>query len=462
MKSPNSPSSSSGFTTQFAPHENDIYKCVQCGFCLNSCPTYLETGLEAESPRGRLTLMKAVNEGRLELTDQVARHWDLCLQCRACEVACPSGVPYGRAMMGLRAEMAQRVERPWRVRFARTMGFKRILPRPKVMRAVGRATRFFQRSRMRDFVRRNILQRGPAYLASAESAMPLVGDDFFVADGSTTYPVGTPKARVNLLAGCVMTMMDAETMRATVRVLAHNGYEVHVPLEQGCCGSLNLHAGERDSARQMVERNAEAFLSNEPDAIVTVSAGCGSTMKEYGELIPDSAGAEEIADRTKDIHELLVESEVKPPSSPMPITVTFQDPCHLLSTQRISDPPRQLLRLIEGLELVDLHEPNICCGSAGTYSLSQRDMSLRLGDRKARNIAATGAEVVATANPGCMSQLQSSLGRIGSTTRVAYVVDLLDAAYRNGGDYAQTVYTGAGALTSDSEAAEVAAPGVTA
>lgn len=462
MKSPNSPRSASGFTTQFAPKEEDIYKCVQCGFCLNSCPTYLETGLEAESPRGRLTLMKAVNEGRLELTEDVARHWDLCLQCRACEVACPSGVPYGRAMIGLRAEMSQRVKRPARVRFARAMGFKRILPRPKLMRAVGRATRAFQRSRMRDFVRRNILDRGPAYIASAESAMPLVGDDFFVADGSTTYPSGTPLARVNLLAGCVMTMMDAETMRATVRVLAHNGYEVHVPLNQGCCGSLNLHAGERATARQMIERNADALLANHPDAIVTVSAGCGSTMKEYDELIPDSPGAEEIAHKTRDIHELLTEAEVKPPSSPMPMTVTFQDPCHLLSTQRISDPPRRLLRLINGLELVDLKEPNICCGSAGTYSLSQREMSVRLGERKARNIAATGAQVVATGNPGCASQLQSSLARIGCKTKVAYVVDLLDAAYRKGGDYAQTVYTGAGALTSDREAADAAAPGVTA
>ena len=460
MKSANSPTSPSGFTTPFAPQEDDIYKCVQCGFCLNSCPTYLETGLEAESPRGRLTLMKAVNEGRLELTEQVARHWDLCLQCRACEVACPSGVPYGRAMIGLRAEMAHRVKRPPRVRFARTVGLRRILPRPKVMRAVGRTVRFFQRSKVRNFVRRTILRRGPAYLGATERSMPLIGDDFFVADGSITYPDGTPKAKVNLLAGCVMTMMDAPTIRAAVRVLAHNGYEVRVPLNQGCCGSLNLHAGERVSAMQMVERNAEALLSNEPDAIVTVSAGCGSTMKEYGELLPDLHGAEELAHRTKDVHELLTEDEVKPPSSPMAATVAFQDPCHLLSTQRISEPPRQLLRLIKGLELVDLNEPNICCGSAGTYSLSQREMSVRLGDRKARNVESTGADIVATANPGCASQLQSSLERIGYDAKVAYVVDLLDAAYRKGGDYAQTVYTGAGALTSESEAAEVAAPGV--
>lgn len=449
MKSVSNSAGPSGFTTQFAPSESDIYKCVQCGFCLNACPTYLETGLEAESPRGRLTLMKAVNEGRLELTNEVARHWDLCLQCRACEVACPSGVPYGRAMMSVRAEMAERVKRPMRVRMARRIGLRRMLARPKLMRTAGRFVRGYQRSSFSGFVRRRVLRRAPSYMRAAESSMPKVADDFFIADGSVTYPTGEVQGKVNLLAGCVMTIMDPDTMRAAVRVLAHNGYEVRVPESQGCCGSLNLHAGERVTAREMVANNVESLLAGEPDAVVTVSAGCGSTMKEYEEILPDLEGAEELAHKTVDVHELLADGNVKPPTASMPIDVTYQDPCHLLSTQRISVAPRQLLNLIDGVRIIDLPEPNICCGSAGTYSLSQREMSERLGNRKAANIASTGAQTVATANPGCASQLASALARNGHDTQVSYVVDLLDSAYRKGSDYAQTVYTGAGALARD-------------
>lgn len=461
MKTPQQTTQNSGFKTRFAPREEDIYKCVQCGFCLNSCPTYLETGLEAESPRGRLTLMKAVNEGRLDLTPDVAKHWDLCLQCRACEVACPSGVPYGRAMISLRAEMTERVERPARVNLARRFGFKTLLARPGAMRAVGRLTRFYQRSPLRGFAR-SLLARAPRYLRDAEASMPDMADDFFVADDSVTMPVGNPVGRVSLLAGCVMTMMHPETMRAAVRVLTHNGYQVHLPAGQGCCASMNLHAGERETAREMVATNVNALLALDVDAVVTVSAGCGSTMKEYGELLPDVEGAEELAHKVRDIHELLVAGPFRPPSGAMPLQVAYQDPCHLLSTQRISQPPRQLLQSIDGLELVDLAEANICCGSAGTYSLSQREMSLRLGDRKARNVADTGAQVVATANPGCASQLTSAMQRLGRTIDVRYVVDLLDEAYRLGGDYDQRVYAGAGAETSEREAAAVALPASTA
>ena len=461
MKSVSNTPGPGGFTTPFAPSESDIYKCVQCGFCLNACPTYLETGLEAESPRGRLTLMKAVNEGRLELTDDVARHWDLCLQCRACEVACPSGVPYGRAMMSLRAEMAQRVKRPLRVRMARRIGLRRILARPKLMRGVGRVVRRYQRSSFRNFVRKRVMRRVPSYVGASERALPLIADGFFVADGSVTYPIGEVQGKVNLLAGCVMTIMDPETMRAAVRVLAHNGYEVRVPTGQGCCGSLNLHAGERVTASEMIAQNVESLLADNPDAVVTVSAGCGSTMKEYDDIVPDVPGAEELAHKTMDIHELLASGNVIPPSAPMPMKVTYQDPCHLLSTQRISDAPRQLLDLIDGLNRVDLPEPNICCGSAGTYSLSQREMAERIGDRKAHNIASTGAPVVATANPGCASQITTSLARNGYDAQVRYVIDLLDAAYRNGSDYAQTVYAGAGAFANDAEAAAVGTPGAT-
>ena len=435
MKStPNTPER--GFITDDAPSEDDLYKCVQCGFCLNACPTYLETGLEAESPRGRLTLMKAVNEGRVGMTPTVTRHWDLCLQCRACEVACPSGVPYGRIMMATRAEMKSRVKRPLRERFAREVGFNRLLPRPKLMRTFGKITRFYQRSGVRDITKKiGVMKALPKRYTYLDESLPTMGEDFFQADGRVVKPIGPIKARVALLGGRVMSMMHADTMNATLRVLVHNGFEVHLPAEQGCCGSLNMYAGERATAREMAANNTSALLSLNPDAVVSSSAGCGSTMKEYGELLDGDEMAEELASKTRDIHELLAEYGWKAPTGRIKAKVVFQDPCHLLSTQRISDPPRALLRSIPGVEVVEMAEPTVCCGSAGTYAISQRDMSMRLGDRKARNIVASGAGYMATGNPGCALQLTNALGRAEADVEVRYVVDLLDEAYRAGGDY---------------------------
>lgn len=435
MKSTHKPSER-GFITDDAPSEDDLYKCVQCGFCLNACPTYLETGLEAESPRGRLTLMKAVNEGRVEMTPTVTRHWDLCLQCRACEVACPSGVPYGRIMMATRAEMKSRVKRPLRERFAREVGFNRLLPKTKLMRTFGRMTRFYQRSGARDLAKKiGVMKALPKRYTYLDESLPMMGTNFFEADGRVVKPKGRIKARVSLLGGCVMSMMHADTMNATLRVLVHNGFEVDLPAEQGCCGSLNMYAGERATAREMAANNISALLSMNPDAVVSSSAGCGSTMKEYGELLDGDHMAEELASKTRDIHELLAEYGWSPPSGRINAKVVFQDPCHLLSTQRISDPPREILKSIQGVELVDMAEPTVCCGSAGTYSITQRDMSMRLGDRKARNIVASGASYMATGNPGCALQLTNALGRAEADVKVRYVVDLLDEAYRTGGDY---------------------------
>ena len=435
MKSTPKPSER-GFITDNAPSEDDLYKCVQCGFCLNACPTYLETGLEAESPRGRLTLMKAVNEGRVEMTPTVTRHWDLCLQCRACEVACPSGVPYGRIMMATRADMKSRVKRPLRERFAREVGFNRLLPKPKLMRTFGKMTRFYQRSGARDITKKiGVMKALPKRYTYLDESLPTMGTNFFEADGRVVKPKGRIKARVSLLGGCVMSMMHAETMNATLRVLVHNGFEVHIPAEQRCCGSLNMYAGERTTAREMAANNISALLSMNPDAVVSSSAGCGSTMKEYGELLHGDDDADELASKTRDIHELLAECGWSPPSGRINAKVVFQDPCHLLSTQGISDPPREILKSIPGVELVDMAEPTVCCGSAGTYSITQRDMSMRLGDRKARNIVASGASYMATGNPGCALQLTNALGRAEADVKVEYVVDLLDEAYRTGGDY---------------------------
>ncbi len=434
-----------GFITPDGPEESDLYKCVQCGFCLNACPTYLETGLETESPRGRLTLMKAVNEGRLEMTPTVTRHWDLCLQCRACEVACPSGVPYGRIMMSTRAEMKERVKRPLKERFAREVGFNQILPRPALLRTVGKVAKFYQRSGIRSAFRRSgFLGSLPGRMDHLDASMPEIGDGVFVADGRVLKPLGAIKARVAMLAGCVMTMMHADALESAVRVMVHNGVEVHVPADQGCCGSLNMYAGERSTARSMAQRNVVSLLRMNPDAVVSVSAGCGSTMKEYEELLPGDDDAALLAEKTRDVHEFLTDLGITSPTGRIEKSVTFQDPCHLLSTQRVHDAPRELLRSIPGLKLVEMSEGAVCCGSAGTYSISQREMSLQLGDRKARNIVASGADVMVTGNPGCALQLNNALARAGHDIEVKYVVELLDEAYRSGGDYSQTVYAGGG------------------
>ncbi len=426
-----------GFITADAPSEDDLYKCVQCGFCLSSCPTYLETGLEAESPRGRLTLMKAVNEGRIDITPEVTRHWDLCLECRACEVACPSGVPYGRIMMATRAEMKTRVKRPLRERFAREVGFNRLLARPKLMRAFGKMTRFYQASGIRDLSNRvGVMKVLPKRYRYLDEALPPLEGTFFVPDGRVMKPTGPIKARVAMLGGCAMSMMHASTLYATVRVLVHNGFEVNLPVDQGCCGSMNMYAGERSSGLKMAANNVEALLSVNPDVVVSASAGCGSTMKEYGELLPDQTGAEELAEKTRDVHELLDEYGIAAPTGRIDTKVVFQDPCHLLSTQRISESPRRILETIPGVEVVAMQEPSVCCGSAGSYAISQREMSMRLGDRKARNVIASGATVMATGNPGCAVQLTNALERADSNVKVRYVVDLLDEAYQLGGDYA--------------------------
>jgi glycolate oxidase iron-sulfur subunit len=429
-----------GFSGPHAPNESDLYRCVHCGFCLQACPTYLETGLEAESPRGRIALMKAVNEGRLKMTDSVIGHWDMCLQCRACELACPSGVEYGKLMEATRAQVQQHTKQSFTEKAARSVGYKTVLSSPMKLRMAGNALKLYKKSGMRTIARgTGLLKLLPGDAELADEYLPELSKKFFIAKGQVRPAKGLRKAKVAMLAGCVMALTHAETLEATVRVLTRNGIEVHLTAGQGCCGALNTHAGEPDSAIEMAKKNIDSFLSINPDAIVSASAGCGAAMKDYGELLSNEADytakAERVAGLSKDIHELLVEYEFEAPKHALDVTVTYQDPCHLLNVQRITDAPRAILNSIPGLTLVDLGEPSICCGSAGTYSLTQREMSAQLGKRKARNVLATGAEIVATGNPGCAMQLDFALTQVAEedsqdrTTKVRYVVDLLDEAY---------------------------------
>ena len=412
-----------------APDESELYKCVHCGFCLQACPTYLETGLETESPRGRIALMKAVNEGRIGITPGVVRHWDMCIQCRACEVACPSGVNYGHL---IESTMSQ-VER------GRKSGLlAKVVPAVMESRrglglVVG-ALRVYQRSGLQAALRKSRALRAlPGNLAEMESSLPAIQGEGFQANGQVIPALGQRRASVALLSGCVMPLVNGPQMAAAARVLARNGCDVAVPRGQVCCGAISSHVGDLDSARKQARRNIDVFLDAGVEAVVVASAGCGTRMKEYGHLLRrDSAyagKAERLSEMVKDIHEFLVDLPYEPPTARLDCRVTYQDSCHLANTQRITDQPRRILRSIPGVEFVELPNASRCCGAGGTYTITERESSLKVLASKMAAVKGTGADVVATANPGCVMQLQYGAKREGLDARAVYVTDLLDEAY---------------------------------
>ena len=423
-----------GFAGADAPAESDLYRCVHCGLCLSACPTYVETRLEAESPRGRIALMKAVNEGRVGISDRLVGHWELCLQCRACEAVCPSGVPYGRLMEHTRAQVADHgMQSPQLSRLSRRF-LRAALPHNGRLRLAGHLMRAYQRSGLQLLVRKSRMLRVlPGGLSGMEAQMPVMGRRFFRPRRQPFPAQGTPRITVGLLSGCVMPLMQGAAMAAAVRVLQRNGCAVVVPPAQGCCGALNRHAGDLELGRQMARRNIDAFRNAGVSVIITASAGCGSAMKEYGELLADdaeyAAAAHEFAAQTRDITEFLAGLPLTPPQAQYARRVTMQDPCHLAHAQRITDAPRQVLQSIPGLELVEMAESSLCCGSAGFYSLIQPELSGRLQSRKVSNALDTGADIIASANPGCIAQLQQGLRNAGATAQVRHIVEILDAAY---------------------------------
>ena len=425
-----------GFTGPDAPAEADMYRCVHCGLCLSSCPTYAVTGLEMESPRGRIALMKAVNEGRVEITPRIVSHWEACLNCRACEAVCPSGVPYGRMMERTRAQVrAHRRQSPEMKRMNRWF-LRGALTRPGLMRLGAFLLRAYQRVGAQALLRRTGLLRPlPGGLAQLEAQLPRMSNRFFGPSRRSHLPAeGEPTLKVALLSGCVMPLMQGPTMEAAVRTLTRNGCEVAVPPGQGCCGALNLHAGDLETGRDMARRNIDAFLGSGADRIVTCSAGCGSTMKEYEELLKDdptyAERAREASEKTQDITEFLLELPFRRPVAHLERTVTYQDPCHLAHAQRISAAPRAILRGIPGVMLLEMENSSMCCGGAGVYSAVQPLFSRRILSRKLDAIATTGASEVITANPGCMLQLEQGLRDAGESIPVRHVVDILDEAYR--------------------------------
>ena len=423
------------FSGPDAPSEEDLYKCVHCGFCLQACPTYLQTGLETESPRGRIALMKAVHEGRIGITPTVFRHWDLCIQCRACEVACPSGVPYGRLIEATFSQVEPHRKASLLYRVVAWLLLKQVVTFQRRLTLLATGLRLYQRSGLQHAIRRSgILKLVSRRLASLESASPAIPDTYFRAGGQVIPARGARRARVALLSGCVMPLVNGPEMKAATRVLAENGCEVVVPQGQVCCGAVNSHSGDLELTRRLARQNIISFLSSDVDAVVVASAGCGVRMKEYHELLKDDPIYHDQASRfsamVKDIHEFLVELPFIPPRGHLGYRVTYQDPCHLAQAQRITEAPRMLLRAIPGVKLIEMDNSSSCCGAGGIYSITQRDLSLRLLDTKMKAVRDTEAWVVTTANPGCYIQLQQGADQQTLPLRVRYVTDLLDESYR--------------------------------
>lgn len=423
-----------GFTGPDAPAEADLYRCVHCGLCLSSCPTYVETALEMESPRGRLSLMKAVNEGRVEITPRIVSHWEACLQCRACEAMCPSGVPYGRIMERTRAQVKTAGLQSKELRRFSRFFLNAALPHPGRMKLGAHLIRIYQRLGLQKLLRlSHLLYALPGGVAKMESQLPPLSKKFF-APSDTVHPAkGDKKMTVALLSGCVMPLMQGPTMEATVRVLTRNGCEVVVPKGQGCCGALNTHAGDMKNSRDMARTNINSLMAAGVEQIITSSAGCGSSMKEYAELLKDDPEyrdkAARFSEMTVDVTEFLVGLPFQAPTATITRKVTYQDPCHLAHAQRITAAPRLILNSISGLELIEMEDSSLCCGGAGIYSSTQPALSRRLLSRKMDSIEATGVEDVITANPGCMLQVEQGFKANKKKGSVRHVVDILDEAY---------------------------------
>jgi len=419
-----------------APQQADLDKCVHCGLCLNACPTYRELHVEMDSPRGRIFQMKQVAAGA-PVTETYIRHMDLCLACRGCESACPSGVAYGRLIEAARTQIEPHRRRSWPVRLLRGFVFETLLPSRRWMRLAASLLRVYQATGL----------RAPGFfprLREMESLAPRVETPFFFDQIGRVFPArGERRYRVAFLAGCVANVSFARLNEATVRVLQANGCEVTIPEQQTCCGALHVHSGLRDTARGLARRNIDACVGDAFDAILTNAAGCGSTLKEYHELLEhDPAYAErarEFSTRVKDVTEFLasIEPPIEPSGEPtarlgeMCETVTYQDSCHLAHGQGVRSAPRELLRRIPGLTLREMPLADVCCGSAGIYNVVETKMSMDVLKSKMASVNASGAGRIATANPGCMLQLQAGVKRFGRGQRVSHVIEILDEAYRN-------------------------------
>ncbi|TMD61701.1 MAG: 4Fe-4S dicluster domain-containing protein [Chloroflexi bacterium] len=410
-----------------------IRQCVHCGLCLPTCPTYVVLGVEMDNPRGRIRLMKTAHEGGVSVGSEFDEHIYKCLDCRACETACPSGVQFGKIVEAARAQVEAQRPRPPLQRAVRALFFDVLLPRPRLLALAARVSVLGARVGGPIL---SALARGGGVFQRLSDMTALIPRRALVWDSlpGLMPAIGERRGRVLLFRGCVMRAAFGDVNAATARVLARNGFDVLAPDDQTCCGALHVHAGERDGGRALARKNIDR-LERVPDvdAIIVNAAGCGANLKEYGWLLKDdpqyAERAERFAARVKDATEFLGDRGLAATPGGLRLRVTYDDPCHLLHGQKIREQPRALLAAIPELEVVPLEEADMCCGSAGIYNVTHDEIARALLQRKVERIARTHASVVVTANPGCAMQIEAGLRRAGLDIRVAHVVEVLDAAY---------------------------------
>ncbi|WP_406830306.1 heterodisulfide reductase-related iron-sulfur binding cluster [Pedococcus sp. KACC 23699] len=428
---PIDPDGVGGFDAHRPPSQELLADCVHCGFCLPSCPTYVLWGEEMDSPRGRIHLMSQVREGE-PLTPEVVGHFDACLGCMGCVTACPSGVKYDELITATRAQVERNTTRPPAQRFLRSAIFA-FFPYPRRLRALRGPLRLHQRSGLSRVLRRSgVLQRISPHLAAMESLAPPLGAAESVPEA--TRARGPKRGTVGMLLGCVQREFFPGVNAATARVLAAEGFDVLAPSGQGCCGALSAHNGREPEAAAFARRLIDTFETAGVEHVVVNSAGCGSSMKEYAALLAGdptyAARAEAFEEKVRDVSEFLAEVEPVATRHPLPVSVAYHDACHLGHAQGIRSQPRQLLGAIPGLDVREVPDGSLCCGSAGIYNLLNPDTARELGDRKAANVQRTGAELLVTANPGCLMQIHSALERAGTALPLAHTIEVLDASIR--------------------------------
>ena len=421
-----------------------LQQCMHCGMCLPTCPTYDTTKRERNSPRGRISLMRAIADRDLGVTREFAEEMSYCLGCLACQTACPAGVNYAELFETARADIERSGVNGGVVRgFWRTLTLRQLFMKPRLLRFAGKLLRFYQNSGMETFARETeLLKLLPENLRRLEPQAPRMADVF--SDkliGEVEKPAGEVRYKVAVLTGCVQDLVYPSINRDTVDVLLANGCQVHTPAVQSCCGSLHAHNGERELARTLARRMIDQLPPEKFDAIITNAGGCGSHLRHYAPLLEDDAiyatKAHLWDTKVKDVHEWLAAIGCRAPEvSPLPegTVVTYHDSCHLTHGQKVTLQPRAILSLIPGITLVELPEANWCCGSAGVYSITQPEESARLLARKVRHIHATGATVLATANPGCHLQIANGLRAEGMDIAVMHPMTLLAEGYRKGRD----------------------------
>lgn len=424
----------SAFDQLDPPQMDKMLDCVHCGFCLPTCPTYLTLGNEMDSPRGRLYLIRAAAEGRIGLSDTFAKHMNRCLVCRACETACPSGVQFGNLMEAARGQVTRKYAYSPAERLFRKFLLEVFTDPQKLRLALG-PLRAYQKLGVQRLLRGTGVLKALGRWGAMEGLMPALpaaglGNQF----PEITPPVGPRRGRAALLLGCAQHAFFPHVNLATVRVLAANGYEVVAPKAQGCCGSLLVHEGEREQGKARARQTIDTFEATGADVVVVNAAGCGSVMKEYGELLREdpkyAARAEAFSKKVRDVSQVLAQGGLSGKLHPVPLRATYHDACHLAHGQRVRAEPRALLQAIPGLRYTELREADFCCGSAGVYNLLHPDLAGEFLSRKLDRILETGAQLVMNGNPGCTLQLAMGIRQRGLPLRAVHTVEVLDWAYR--------------------------------